>query len=151
MVNQSIYLITVVLKTTFKWFQRSLTEAYNIVERKVRPKKVILFPEIGLVKFFLSPTRPHKSNVYNTYFLFQENTQTKKNSTSKFIRTNLHFVLQTMKDRVFCFSTKNSAVRVVFKCQIALKNLIKLIKKKVFCGHPGENFYRQSQFRKQEY
>ena len=31
-------------------------------------KKVILFPEIGWVKIFSSPTRPHKSNVYeNTY------------------------------------------------------------------------------------
>ena len=49
----------------------------------IRPKKVVLFPEIGHVKIFLSPTRPHKSNVYeNIYFLFQKNTHTNK--------TNLH-------------------------------------------------------------
>ena len=37
----------------------------------VRPKKVVLFSEIGRVKFFLSTTRPRQSNVYeDIYFLF---------------------------------------------------------------------------------
>ena len=52
--------------------------------RPVRPKKVVLFLEIGWVKMFLSPTRPHKSNVYeNIYiyiFLFQKNTNKQKKS-----------------------------------------------------------------------
>ena len=43
-------------------------------------KKVVLFPEIGRVKFFLSPTRPLKSNVYDImYFLFQKNMHKQKN------------------------------------------------------------------------
>ena len=49
--------------------------------RSLGAKKVVLFPEIGRVNFFLSPTRPHKSNVYeNIYFLFQKNTHTNKKS-----------------------------------------------------------------------
>ena len=47
----------------------------------VRPKKLVLFPEIGQAEFFLSRHHPHKSNVYeNMYFLFQKTThiQTKK-------------------------------------------------------------------------
>ena len=45
-------------------------------------KKVVLFPEIGRVKFFLSFTRLQMSNVYeNIYILFQKYTHTnKKNS-----------------------------------------------------------------------
>ena len=44
-----------------------------------KTKKVVLFPEISRVKFFLLPPRPHKSNVYeNIYFLFQKNTHTNK-------------------------------------------------------------------------
>ena len=44
-----------------------------------RLKKVVLFPEIGRMKKFLSPTHPHKSNVYvNIYFLFQKNTHKQK-------------------------------------------------------------------------
>ena len=49
--------------------------------RGLGAKKVVLFPKIGRVNFFLSPTRPHKSNVYeNIYFLFQKNTHTNKKS-----------------------------------------------------------------------
>ena len=49
-------------------------------------KKVALFPEIGRVKNFLS-------NVYeNIYFCFKKtHRNNKKISTSKIIRTNLHF------------------------------------------------------------
>ena len=41
---------------------------------------MVLFPEIGRVKIFLSPTRAHKLDVYeNIYFLFQKTyAQTKK-------------------------------------------------------------------------
>ena len=64
----------------------------------IRPKKVVLFPEIGCVKIILSLTRPHMSNVYhNIFILFQKNTQTKKISSSKFIRTNLRFFLLNNK------------------------------------------------------
>ena len=54
----------------------------------IRPeKKLVLFPEIGPVKNFLSPTRPHKSNVYeNTYFFVLKKTHTQ---TKKFPLTNL--------------------------------------------------------------
>ena len=53
---------------------------YNFSLTKAHPpKKVVLFPEMGWVETFLSPSRPHKSNEYgNVYFLFQKNTKTKK-------------------------------------------------------------------------
>ena len=79
-------------------------------------KKVVLFPEIGRVKFFLSPTRPLKSNVYDImYFLFQKkHAQTKKFPLAKlFVRVSV-FSLQTITDRALCFSTKKTVVRVVF-------------------------------------
>ena len=45
----------------------------------IRPKRVVLFPEIGCVKILLSLTLPHMSNVYdNIFILFQKNTQTIK-------------------------------------------------------------------------
>ena len=63
----------------------------------IRPKKVVLFPEIGCVKIILSLTRPHMSNVYdNIFILFQKNIN-KKISSSKFIRTNLRFFLLNNK------------------------------------------------------
>ena len=62
-------------------------------------------------EIFLSPTRPHKSNLYeNIYFLFQKSTQrNKKISASKFI-----FTIQIIKDTALCFSTMKSVVRVFF-------------------------------------
>ena len=95
-----------------EWIKQRLVLGLDLIGAK----KVVLFPEIGQVKIFLSPTRPHKSNVYeNIYFLFQENTHIKKISTSKFICTNLSFFsLQTIKDRGLCFSKKKSTVKVVF-------------------------------------
>ena len=62
-------------------------------------KKVVLFPQVSRMNFFLSPTRPHKSNVYeNIYFLFQKKTPTnKQNSTSKFIHTILRFFTSNNK------------------------------------------------------
>ena len=69
-----------------------------------RPKKVVLFPEIGWVKNFLSPIRPHKSNRYeHICFLFQKSTHTNKQ------------MFFPSKNKIgLCFATKKSAVRVVF-------------------------------------
>ena len=88
-----------------------------------RPKKVILFPKIDRVKNFLSTTRPHKSNVYeNIFFVSKTHThkQTKFPLANLFVRIYV-FSLQKIRDRGLCFSTKKSAVRVVFKCK-QLKN-----------------------------
>ena len=60
-----------------------MTLKSNFFEFKIRPKKLVLFPEIGRVKIFLSPT---------LYFLFQKNKHKQKNSTNKFIGTNLRFI-----------------------------------------------------------
>ena len=89
----------------------------NLVSLDGKAKKSNLFPEIGQVKSFLSPTRPHKSNVYeNIYFLFQKpHPQTKRFPLANLFVRIYVFSLQTIKDRVLCFSTKKSAVRVVFK------------------------------------
>ena len=68
-------------------------------KRKYKTKKVVLFPKIDRVKKFLSPTHPHKSNVYeNIHFLFKKTAHTnKKVSTCKFIRTILRFFLSNNK------------------------------------------------------
>ena len=93
-------------------------------------KEVILFPEIGRVIFFLSPTRQDKSNVYeNICFLFQKtHTKKKKISASKFSRTNLRFFPFVFQQR-----------KVLLKCKLYLKNSIKLIY--FFCGRPNEDFF----------
>ena len=65
MIKQSIYKITVEIKLpfvkmAFKWFQRSLAEAYNIVERTVKWNNrtsyhhktlIVVADDIGLVKY----------------------------------------------------------------------------------------------------
>ena len=55
-------------------------EAESKIIQLRQKKRVVLFPEICRVKNFLSPTCPHKSNVYeNIHFLFQKrHTQIKK-------------------------------------------------------------------------
>ena len=109
-----------------------------------RPKKKVdLFREIGRVKFLLSPTRPHESNVYeNIYFLFQKktHTQTKKLPLANLFVRIYVFSLQTITGRALCFSTKKSAVRVVFKCKLYSKSLIELIKKN-FAAAQGKIFF----------
>ena len=55
-----------------------------------------------------------------------------------------------MKDRALCLSKKKSAVQVVFKRKLHLKNSINLVKKKS-CGRPGENFSCHPHCRTQEY
>ena len=92
-----------------------------------------MFPEIGRVKIFLSPTRPHKSNVYeNIYLLFLKKMQTlakKFPLENLFVRIYVFFLWNNKKGRALCFSTKKNAVSVVFKCKLYLKNSIELIKK----------------------
>ena len=81
------------------------------------PKKVVLFPEIGPVKIFLSPTRPHKWTVReNTCSLFQNNThiQTEKVPLPNLFFRIYVFSLQTIKGRALCVLKKKGAVRVVF-------------------------------------
>ena len=70
------------------FFQFILFSHLKNLYLKEGQKKVVLFPEIGQVNKILSPTLPHKSNVFeNIYLVFQKNTQTnKKISTSKFLR-----------------------------------------------------------------
>ena len=92
-----------------------------------------MFPEIGRVKIFLSPTRPHKSNVYeNIYLLFLKKMQTQAKKfplENLFVRIYVFFLWINKKGRALCFSTKKNAVSVVFKCKLYLKNSIELIKK----------------------
>ena len=68
-------------------------EAKSKIIQLRQKKRVVLFPEICRVKNFLSPTCPHKSNVYeNIHFLFQKKTHTnKKSSTGRFTCANLRF------------------------------------------------------------
>ena len=92
-----------------------------------------MFPEIGRVKIFLSPTRPHKSNGYeNIYLLFLKKMQTQAKKfplENLFVRIYVFFLWNNKKGRALCFSTKKNAVRLVFKCKLYLKNSIELIKK----------------------
>ena len=92
-----------------------------------------MFPEIGRVKNFLSPTHPHKSNVYeNIYLLFLKKMQTQAKKfplENLFVRIYVFFLWNNKKGRALCFSTKKNAVSVVFKCKLYLKNSIELIKK----------------------
>ena len=81
--------------TISQFWAKLLKISKNRIFWELRPKQVVLFPEFGLINIFLSPTRPHKLNVYeNIYFLFQKtHIQNKKISTNKFIGTNLRFFL----------------------------------------------------------
>ena len=55
-------------------------------------QKKVLFQEFGRVKIFLSPTRSHKSNVYeNIYFLFQKNILAKFALANLFVRIYVFF------------------------------------------------------------
>ena len=79
--------------------------------------------ELGQKKGTLvSGNRPEVEFKWEYIFFVSKKTHTnKKVSTSKFIGTNLRFFsLETTKGRALCFSTKESAVRVVFKCKLYL-------------------------------
>ena len=82
----------------------------------------------------------------NIYFLFQKNTQTKKFPLANLFVQIYVFSLQKVKDRPLCFSAKKSAVRVVFKCKLYLKNSMKLIKKFFFLRPPGWKFFSSPAF-----
>ena len=90
-------------------------------------KKVILLPEIGRVKNFLSFIRPHSRiciGIYIFIFKKQTNKQKKKNKTEIQIKQKI------------------------------LKNKREYIRKmdyKKICGRLGEDFSRHSHFRKQEH
>ena len=45
--------------------------------------KVVLFPEIGLVKIFLSFTHPHSRNCVRIYAFIFKKQKSKKNKTTK--------------------------------------------------------------------
>ena len=77
-------------------------------------KKVVLFPEIGRVKFFLSPTRPHKSNAYEyiyiyIYFCIKKQTHKQKYFHPANLLVQIYvFSLQTKKRRAFSNKEKCS-------------------------------------------
>ena len=65
-------------------WQRVSKQVSKTNKSDTRPKKVVLFPEIDRVKNFLSPNRPHMSNVYeNIYFCSKKTHTNKKSSTSQ--------------------------------------------------------------------
>ena len=81
---------------------------------RIRPKKVVLFSRNWLGWNFL-PARISQMWMRIYIFCFKKTySQTKKISTSKFIRTNLSFFPSENKRMALCFSTMKSAVRVVF-------------------------------------
>ena len=68
-----------------------LSHEYIFPHDQLGKKKLVLFPEIGRVKIFLSSTRPQSRVCMRIYiFCFKKHTN-KKISPTKFIRTNLHF------------------------------------------------------------
>ena len=96
-------------------------------------------------EFFLSPTRPHKSNVHeNIFFCFKKiRTQTKKFPLANlFVRIYVFLSLPLFFNQEKCYQSSS------FKCKRYLKNSIKLIKKNL-CGRPGEDIFRHPHFRKQ--
>ena len=82
-------------------------------------KKVVLFPEIGRVKFFLSSTRPHKSNAYEYIYIYiyifvLKNKHTNKNISTQQIYSYKFTFFPFKQKNVGHFPTKKSALRVVF-------------------------------------
>ena len=74
------------------------------------------------MKIFLSPTRPHKSNVYEKMFFVS-----KKHAQNKFPLANLFariyvFSLQKIKNRTLCFSPKKQPQEFFYKKKLFLKN-----------------------------
>ena len=69
------------MKRKIRRIKTKLRKETRKKNRAIRPKKRSLISEIGRVKLFLSPTRPHNSTDYeNIYFLFQK----KRTHTTKF-------------------------------------------------------------------
>ena len=104
--------------------QKTMEGIQGVAECLLGQKKVVMIPEIGQEIFFLSTTRPHKSNVYeNIYFLFQKNTHTQ---TKKFQLANLfeQIYFFSFSFFSFCFSTKKNTVRLIFYLKILFEKII---------------------------
>ena len=78
--------------------------------------------------------------MYENTLFQKKHAHKQKISTSKLIRTNLRFFTFP------CISTKKSAVRVIFKCKLYLKNSIKLKKKKFFAAAQVKTFFPSPAF-----
>ena len=109
-----------------------------------------MFPEIDRVKNFLLHARPHKSNVYENMYFFVSKKHTHKQKNfhwqSYSYEFSYVFSLQKIKDKALYFSTKKSVVAAVFSVSTIFKK-----RNWIFCGRPGEDFFRQLHFLKQEY
>ena len=74
------------------------------------------------------------------FFFKKTHTQTNKIPQANLFIQIYVFFLQTTNVRALYFSTQRSAVRVVFKCKLCLKNSIKLMIF-IFLWPPGQIFY----------
>ena len=82
----------------------------------LRPKKVVLLPEICLVKIFYHLTARISQCMWEyIFFVSRKHTHKQKNFHWQIYSYEFTFFpLQKIKDRALCFSTKKIAVRVVF-------------------------------------
>ena len=86
-------------------------------------KKVVLFSEIDRANFFyLVPAHISRTRMRIYIFYFKKYIQTKNFPLANLFVRIYVFFLQTIKYRALCFSTKKSAIRVVFKSKLYLKN-----------------------------
>ena len=100
---------------------------------------------------FLSPTRPHKSNMYvNIYFLFQKYTHTnKKISTGQFICRNLHFFpFKQKKKELFVYQRRKVLLEQFLSVNFILKIQLNLYKNFFCSSSPGEDFFGHPNLRK---
>ena len=82
---------------------------------RIRPKKVVLFPEIGRVKFFLLPTVRISQMCMRIYiFCFKKQTQTKKFPLANLFVGIYVFLLQSITDRAVKFMKKIFCDRLDF-------------------------------------
>ena len=79
------------------------------------------------------------------FFFKKTHTQTNKIPQANLFIQIYVFFLQTTNVRALYFSTQRSAVRVVFKCKLCLKNSIKLMIF-IFLWPPGQIFYLSPAF-----
>ena len=75
-------------------------------------------------------------------FCLKKNTYTNKKSHQQIYLCECTFLI---KDRGLSFSTRKSALRVLFKCKLCLENSIKLIKK-FFMRLPVSRFFSSPAF-----
>ena len=117
--------------------------------KKVR---VVLFSEIGRVKFFYHlPVCICRMCMRIYIFCFKKNTHKQKNLYQQIYSYEFTFFsVQTIKDRALCFSTKKVLLEQYFESKLCSKNSMKLVKR-FFCGHPDEDFFCHTHFLKQEY